>query len=119
MITIRNEQLRAFRLADRARFIKQTVAMLRECYAEEIGALTGEPVDPSALGDLVTAVVTAGEGYGLDDEADLERFVELSVEHGPGFEASHAMAWVGEILRGPGSGTAKLARVDARLESDG
>ncbi len=118
MITIRNEQLRAFQEADRARFIRQTVAMVRDCYAEEAGALCGDPLDLGALSELVTALVSAAKDYGLDDEADVERFVELSFDHGPGFEASPDLAWAGAILKGPGSSTAKIARIDGRLESE-
>lgn len=116
MIQISPEQLRVLASPQRAQLERELVEMVLELYRDEADALCGGHADTEALARLVGQLVERARGYGLDDDADLERFVELSFEHEPGFEREGELSWAGEILRGPiRSGTAKMVLIDDRL----
>lgn len=115
MIHISPEQLRVLAQPQRAQLERELIEMVLEVYRDEAEALCGRPIDPAALAELVGDLVERAWSYGLDDDADVERYVELSLEHGPAFEYVGELAWVIEILRGPSNGTAKLVLIEQRL----
>ena len=119
MFRIRPEQLVVLQAADADRFLQDTVEMVAKYFPGEVAELCGGTRNTERLRTLVGDCIDAALGYGLDDEADIERFVELSMEFGPGFEKDGALAWVGELLAAPASsGTAKIEAVEARLGED-
>jgi hypothetical protein len=119
VIRISPEQLRVLAAPQRAQLERELAELVLELYRDEAAALCGGRADAEALAGVVGELVERARGYGLHDDADVERFVELSFEYGPGFEREGELSWVGEILRGPSSsGTAKLVRIDDRLGGD-
>lgn len=116
MIQISPEQLRVLASPHRAQLERELVEMVLEFYRDEADALCGGDADADALAGTVRELVERAQGYGLHDDADIERFVELSFEFEPGFEREGELAWAGEILRSPiSSGTAKMVLIDDRL----
>ncbi len=115
VIHISEAQLSVLASAQRAQLERELVEMVLELYRNEADALCGGRADAGSLAGMVRELVERAERYGLDDDADIERFIELCFEYEPGFEREGELAWVGEILRGPASGTAKMVRIDDRL----
>jgi hypothetical protein len=117
MLIIRQAQMAVFAAADRARFETQMLDMVSELFADVAVMADGRPLPEVELRMRVCRAIQRAEEFGLADEADIERFVELSFEHGEGFEERPAFAWAGELLGGPASsGTAKMLRLNAELD---
>ena len=96
MLTIRNEQLNAFKREAERRFVAQMMAHLREHFPAELLAL-GDP----ELRAQVEREVRAARGFGLTTARDLQRFLSLGALCGAGFIDRDENAWMRAYLSDP------------------
>jgi hypothetical protein len=106
MFVIRDAQMKAFEEDLRERFEREMVAHLNSRFTlEQITAHQRLPVS-----DLVHTAVDTALSRGITAHDDVRRFLELSVEHGLGFENQ---AWARTVLADESlSGTEKMDQLD-------
>jgi hypothetical protein len=79
--------------------------------------VTGKTVQ--SLREAIRTTIAQALAYGVDDEVDIEAFVDVSFERGPGFEQEADMEDVARLLQDQAlSGEAKMALVIRRLGWD-
>ena len=103
-LIIRREQMDALdaysRAAFRQRLLDHLVVDLPERWSQ---------LGPGGSELLVDRSIEKGVGYGIDDEEDLQAYVDLCAQLGQDFEKDAEMEWAREILLKPSlSGRAKL-----------
>lgn len=106
MIRFSQRQMTVLDAASLEAFVTRAVAHLRGRCAR--AAELGE----AALRAAIRDGVDRAETYGVDDEADVLRFLELEFRHGPRFD--ERCAWARDELRRPHrEGGRKLDRLEA------
>ncbi len=108
MLKIRDEQMAAIEQHARGQMVKRLAEKLRGRCSMRVAAST-----PEAFEELVGAGVEQGEGYRIDEEPDLERFLLYVLGDGSSFETDEQDPEVQEILNDPDTdGDDKLAELD-------
>jgi hypothetical protein len=104
VLIIRKAQMDALDASSREAFRER---MLRHV-AKDFPARAAE-LGPKGIRRLVDASIDKGPEYGIAGEDDLQAFLDLMIELGPGFDEEPALAWAREILtRTSLSGQAKV-----------
>ena len=107
MLTMSEEQTAALDQASLARFVADAASHLRERFP----ALTGGQ-DENALHGRITEDIERAAGYGVEDEADVLRYLEFSARYGPRFDEE--LPWAqAELARPHRDGTRKMDNLDA------
>jgi len=77
-------------------FVRRMIAHLRTDFSEEVAArnLRGEDFEP-----LVRRGIANARGYGVQNEGDLQLFLECMVMLGPSFDKDGARPWAAQILQ--------------------
>ena len=78
------------------RFEERMVVHLRRTFPVET-----RDVNNTDFRRLVHGGIERAESYGVTDNIDLERFLELTVRYGSDFDTRGDTAWAGEILNDP------------------
>jgi hypothetical protein len=103
-LVIRREQMDALDAYSRATFRQRVVDHLAIDLPQRWAQL-----GPGGAEMLVDRCIEKGMGYGIDEEDDLQVYVDLCAELGPDFEKDEEMEWARDILLKPSlSGRAKL-----------
>ena len=110
MLLIRDSQIAALEEASFERFIGRMLPHLRERFPAPLTATTDADVCA-----LLRQETLRAESFGVQDQNDIRRFLEYVVEYGRGFGETAGTEWAGRILRGPGTGTDKMDRVDQHV----
>jgi hypothetical protein len=113
MLIIRKEQQEVFAPLMRQGFEQRMVAHLAKTCPQEFQKM-GEP--------SVRKMALEGEekaaAHGITEEQDIARYLELTMRHGPDWEAASGLRWAREILSDESlSGTAKMDIVYQRMSS--
>lgn len=103
-LVIRREQMDALDAYSRAMFRQRVLDHLATDLPQRWSQL-----GPGGAEMLVDRCLAKGMGYGIDEEDDLQAYVDLCAELGPDFEKDEEMEWARDILLKPSlSGRAKL-----------
>jgi hypothetical protein len=94
MLKIRTEQFEAFQNYSRAQFEKSMVSHLRERFLAETAGLS----DDGLLGKVQEGMKQA-KCYGIETEAHIRSYLELTMIYGADFDRSPNTPWAGRILR--------------------
>lgn len=97
MLTIRDEQMKAFALVRRREFEKELNAHLLAEFEEEITGYFGTRDEP-AVREFVSRGIDSALAYGIHDEDDICSLLELKMELGADFETDPSFEWAAEIL---------------------
>jgi hypothetical protein len=108
MLTIRKEQLDAFRTANRDRNIACLADSARLLYAPQFEGMPDEKVRL-----YCSRLSAAADQYGIQHIGDLLLFLKLSVLYGEDF---HRESWANCVLRSKAHGPDKLAFLAGWLE---
>lgn len=92
MLIVRQEQLEAFETVARERFAREMLARTLAARPE---------LDRGAAAALVETAIARACRYGLEDEADIEAFVDLCRERGVAFEEASGMEPLAALLARP------------------
>ena len=115
MLTVRPEQMEAFRRAAATRFAARMVAHLGATLPDEVRGLREQTVE-----SLVSLGIEAAQGYGIRTADGVKRFLEATVRLGSGFDTDPARPELGAALRDPEiDGNAKLDRLEKLAGLDG
>ena len=96
MLVIRHAQMQAFSLAAIRQFERRALEHVRGCFPGSYEALGEEGARAS-----ISWGVEKARGYGLSEEYDVLRFINLMFALGFDFDEDPAYAWAAEILRDP------------------
>ncbi len=108
MLIIRQQQLDAFSRYMRRQFETRMADHLRSRFPEATYQL-----DDGTLDRHIASGVARAESYGIEFEADLQRFLEYMMVLSWDFDTAPRSAWAGEILRRPElRGPEKMTRID-------
>ena len=93
---IRQEQMETMSQAKVEAFVRRMVTHLHDDFPKhcKMHGLKTKDLDP-----LVRRGITEAKRYNVDDEDNLERYLEFMVVLGPHFDRDPKHAWAGEILR--------------------
>jgi hypothetical protein len=94
MFQIRQEHVDAIALMQQRDFEERMNAHLREAFAQE----TEGVADEQMLG-LIRLGIKRAASYGIELEADVERYLEYMVMYGANFDTDRKYPWAGETLR--------------------
>ncbi len=109
MLRIRAEQMNILGRNSADRFVRELVCYLRAEFEEELAAYTEEQ-----LKDLVFKEMGRARTYGIETEAELERYLEFRVSMGPGFDTKNE--WIQDILgQRERTGAQKLRQIENQL----
>ena len=104
ILVIRREQMDALDAYSRGAFRQRVLDHLAADLPDRWARL-----GPGGAELLVDRAIEKGFGYGIDEEDDLQKYVDLCAELGPDFEKDEEMEWARDILMRPSlSGHAKL-----------
>jgi hypothetical protein len=108
MLIIRQQQLDVLSRHMRRQFETRMADHLRSRFPEATYQL-----DDGTLHGLIVSAVARAESYGIEFEADLQRFLEYMLVLSWDFDTAPSSAWAGEILRRRElSGSTKISRID-------
>ena len=93
MLTIRPEQMDAFRSKEREEFFNRVLATIQECWPQTY-ATRGE----AALRTLIETSVAEAEGLGIITARDCARYVNLVLVLGDAFLREPRFEWAARIL---------------------
>lgn len=112
MLTIRPEQLAALRAAHAPAMRAVLRRHASRCHPEEVEAL-----GPGGLAEAIEFTIVRGCEYGLGRDADLCRFLTLTLLFGMRWETSPEHAWMDVAMRQPqpADAEARLAAVYERV----
>ena len=68
--------------------------------------------DEHSLQDLVVSGIRLAQGYGIDIEEDIRRYLEYMMVLSRDFDTSPRTAWAGDILRSSIDSARKMAEID-------
>lgn len=106
MLQIRKAQIEAFSDDAKARFENRMARQLRTGHPSRM-----RPLKKEELRLLIREETAKAAGYGITDEADVERYLDCVGEYGRGFDNG----WAGPILRDSNlDGHEKMNRIDER-----
>jgi len=94
MLTIRQEQLKAF-----AKAVERNLECRLHTHAERLWPADCQRLGKQTVRQWIRQAIRRAGGYGIDDEYDLSRFVDLMFMVGPSFDTDEASAWIGQALR--------------------
>jgi len=113
MLTIRQQQIEAFRPSLESQFLMRVVRWIAGKYP----VLAAGPDGPAELERRVRAAYARGRRYGFRTKRDAARFVEFDAKLGEDFEKQPGNEWMRPILTHEGlSAATRLYRVECRLE---
>lgn len=108
MLTIRAEQMDAFRGHMRTQYEQRMAKHLREKFPDRT-----EKVDDKKMHTIVKQGIDKAEGYGIEYEDDIRQFLEYLVIYGPHMDSRKRTKWIGDILRRQDlDGTRKMKLID-------
>lgn len=108
MLVIRKAQLETLEEYSLASFVQRMAKQLRSSCAAE----TRDISEPD-LRQMISAGVERAEQFGIEDEADVERFLDYTLRFGPEFGNTSQTTWAGEILQDDGmDGSEKMNRIN-------
>ena len=114
MLLIRDDQMRVLARHAQERFAVRAVAHLKRVLPEECAAM-GEP----AVRNSVDMAIRKAESYGIEEELDVLRYLNLMYALGFDFDTDPETAWAAEVLQDkdldPGS---KVELLWDRVESE-
>ena len=106
MLVIRRKQMEVLGDYVQRQFEHRMKEQLRTLWREEVGQMSDEE-----LHALIREGITSAESYGITDETDVERYLELMVRRGARFHVEEA--WAAGILFNENlSGTQKMDQID-------
>ncbi len=97
MVTIRKDQMEAFRAASYRSFEDRMLDHLRRCFPKHVRAL-GDDLTRRAIGDGVSRAAP----YGIVSEVDVCRFIDVMFAFGDRFDENPGLPWAREVLTRPG-----------------
>ena len=106
MLTIRREQIRAMAAPQIVRFLERACAHVAQYFPDQCAALSD-----SQIKDAVTHGFERADGYGLETERDLLRYLTLMFVFGREFDRDPAFPWAARILSGGGTAAEKTSRL--------
>jgi hypothetical protein len=107
MLTVRSEQLSAFRHAAARRFESSLVKALQPLFP-----LMTRKLGELALRDIVRHGITRAREYGIVRQRDVGRYLAVMMMFGPDFDLRPSSGWLYTILRDPRLSNS-AARTDA------
>ena len=108
VLVVRREQMQAFEQALLTTFVNRMADRLRVRFPAETGKLAAADLE-----SMIRDGIAAAARHGVKDEADVARYLEFVVTHGPSFDVDEKTAWAGAILRRTDlSGTGKMNALD-------
>jgi hypothetical protein len=108
MLIIRDEQMDVLRAHMRRQYEQHIVKHLREKFPDRTKDLPDKRIRDTMQNGMKKA-----EGYGLEYEDDIRRFIEYSVMYGTKSDNQEETRWIGDILqRNDLDGTAKMDMID-------
>ena len=108
MLVIRKEQMDVLSNHQLAQYVKSMVNHLTASFPDKTKNLGQDE-----LVDLIYKGINSAEKYGIDDESDVERYLEYVVRYGASFDTGKETAWALEILNNSElSGTQKMNQID-------
>lgn len=82
-------------------------------HLEEYAPAAVRPVSDDDLRRLIRDGIRRAAGYDVVDSVDVERYLELMIDYGAGFDTAEETRWAGDVLRDSGlSGSEKISRLD-------
>ena len=106
MLTIRREQIRAMAAPEIERFLERARAHVVQYFPDQCAALSH-----SQLKDAVTHGFERADGYGLETEQDLLRYLTLMFIFGREFDRDPTFPWAARILSGGGCASERTSRL--------
>ena len=114
MLTIRKTQIDLLSGISLNSFENRLVAYVKETHSQRIGWLAGE--DDLRL--LIREGIAKANGYGIERERDVVRFIDLMFEIDPHFDQFARIKWARAILEDKDlSGQTKIALIYPRAVS--
>ncbi len=108
MLTIRREQIEAFRELMLDQFADRMRKYLVTALPEQTRAVPEE-----MLRARIRSGIEKAESHGLTTEWDICRFLQYVIRFGADFDSDPATGWAAEILETPAAtGSAKMDRID-------
>ncbi|CDH44861.1 hypothetical protein [Candidatus Contendibacter odensensis] len=110
MLSIRKEQMEVLSGYMREQFEWRMVKHLREKFPDRTKDLADDKIRV-----VVQSSMKKAEGYGIEYEDDIRRFLEYLVIYGTRLDVREETQWIGDILRRNDlTGTAKMNLIDSR-----
>lgn len=97
MLTIRDEQMKAFAAVRRKTFEEKLTAHLLKEFKEEVTATLGCTDEP-AVREFVLHGIDSALAHGIEDEDDVTSLVEIKAELGSEFETKPGYEWAAKLL---------------------
>jgi hypothetical protein len=114
MFTIRREQMETLRIHVVAQYVEQAVRRIRAQFPATCAAL-----GPDGTEALVKDGVARAERHGIEENREVDRFIDLMLRLAPTFDELPAFAWARAILdTGDLDERAKLDLIYASRELD-
>jgi hypothetical protein len=110
MLTIRQEQVEAFRQAALQRFENKMVEELRKSFPK-----TSEKLKESGIRDIIRHGIQRAREYGIVRERDVGRYIAVTLMFGPNFDSKMSSGAMYYALRDPRFKNSR-ARTDALCE---
>jgi hypothetical protein len=108
MLMIRKEQMEALEEYSLDAFVDRMVNHLRSAFEAEVRDMPDDE-----LRELIRTGIYNAEQYGIEDEADVERFIEYVARFGADFGQTTQSIWADEILSNMEiDGTEKMNMID-------
>ncbi len=110
MLVIRPEQMAVLSAYTSDQFEQRMIEHLRDTFPERTQDLPDERIRL-----VVRDGMKKADGYHIEYEDDIRRFIEYMVIYGARFDVREESRWIGDVLRRPDlGGTAKMDLIDAR-----
>jgi hypothetical protein len=108
MLVIRKEQMDVLSNYQLELFVKRVVEHLTLSFPDKTGSLKQKELE-----DLIRKGVDSAEKYDIDDESDVERYLDYVIRFGASFDIDKETAWASEILNNQEiNGTEKMNQID-------
>jgi hypothetical protein len=94
MLTIREEQLRAFRKVEVQKFVDQAAIHVGKFFPKQCRELGHDK-----LRELIRDGIQTGSRYGITGKADVLKYIDLTVLFGRDFDVNPELPWAAETLK--------------------
>lgn len=108
MLTIRDEQFKAFSQAGVKKFEEWMLAHLRRFFPKECLVLGDAPVL-----ETIRKGIDRAAAYEMTSKSDVCKYIDLMVVFGPDFDTDKRFPWAGEVLAERRSSSAKMQALHA------
>ncbi len=108
MLILRKEQIDALKAAMRRRFEIRMVEHIRQTFPDHTKNVSDEKIHYA-----VQEITRKAEGFGIEFEDDIRRFIEYIVIYGTQLDVKEETLWMANILRCDNlNGTTKMDMID-------